>query len=61
MDIFDVEGLCASVKRASFRFTKATTEQKNAVLAKIMEKESRSAFATTSQMYSTPLQSCKSA
>ena len=38
MDIFDVEGLCASVKRASFRFTKATTEQKNAVLAKIKEK-----------------------
>lgn len=38
MQIFDVEGLCASVKRASFRFTKATTEQKNAVLAKIKEK-----------------------
>lgn len=36
--MFDVEGLCKRVKKASFSFTKATTAQKNAVLLKIKEK-----------------------
>lgn len=36
--MFDVEGLCKKVKKASFAFTKATTAQKNAVLLKIKEK-----------------------
>lgn len=38
MTMFDVERLCAEVKRASLRFTRATTAQKNAVLIKIKEK-----------------------
>lgn len=33
--MFDVEKLCASVKAASFRFAKATTEDKNKVLSVI--------------------------
>lgn len=36
--MFDVEGLCQRVKKASFSFTKATTAQKNAVLLKIKER-----------------------
>lgn len=33
--MFDVESLCASVKKASFKFTKASTADKNAVLYEI--------------------------
>lgn len=33
--MFDVEGLCAGVKKASFKFAKASTEDKNAVLREI--------------------------
>lgn len=36
--MFDVEGLCAEVKRAGFKFTSVGTAEKNAVLLKIKEK-----------------------
>lgn len=35
--MFDVEKLCSEVKNASYAFAKVTTEQKNAVLAKIKQ------------------------